>query len=641
MRSVPLLAGITALVLAPLSAAFADQDLDIRRAVPTDAYLALYAKHNPERDFQREHFENVWETVQQTRILPRLLEIVTENAPAEDMERANAVIAELKEAAAPIDFQEILNCKEMVYAQFMNAERIPTAQHLFVLHLTEQAAQDTAQGLKNLLALIEGYSDGEVKVVTSEVEGVQVATLGVPREVPFQPTVARAGDMVLISSSDLLMKRSLENLLSDEGDSKFDDPRLQEALKKLPEPEDTLVFYDMEAQFSEMRKMGDFIRAVSNGDPEAERIIRLIDMIFHEVSILEYEVTVEYTEGNLNRTVAYGQAQADYADKVLGKMFSSGEMFENWQSWVPQDAVAYSLNSGVTLLPLYEKVMEVLENDFPESAPVLDQLEELETKFDVRLDRDLLGAFSGESVSVSLPSSNPAMLGGQDSFLALRCRKPERVKELLHRLVDAIKETPVGKTQQVALVESDELEGFEELSVLSLAPFQVQPTIGFRDGWMMIGSNPQAIQRVLAARAGEGATITESEAFQRFQLEVEGSVAAISYTDLAATTRQISSLITQAGMAAPFIVAMAGANADPEEMKPIQELLSLLPSVARIVGKFDFLEASLSVTQDGDAPNTYVRRTVTVVRPLDEEEETDQQQEQETAAAAKVELDDD
>ena len=47
----------------------------------------------------------------------------------------------------------------------------------------------------------------------------------------------------------------------------------------------------------------------------------------------------------------------------------------------------------------------------------------------------------------------------------------------------------------------------------------------------------------------------------------------------------------------------------------MQEALALLPSLGKIVSKFDFLEARLSVTQAGDQPGTYQRRTVTVVRP--------------------------
>ena len=71
-----------------------------------------------------------------------------------------------------------------------------------------------------------------------------------------------------------------------------------------------------------------------------------------------------------------------------------------------------------------------------------------------------------------------------------------------------------------------------------------------------------------------------------------------------------------------MIMSMAGANANQEELKPIQEALALLPDVAKIVGKFDFLEANVTVVQAGDEPDSYVKRSVTVVRPAEAEAKT-------------------
>ena len=47
---------------------------DLRRAVPADVHMAVYAKRNPERDYQREYLEEAWETVQEEQIGERILE---------------------------------------------------------------------------------------------------------------------------------------------------------------------------------------------------------------------------------------------------------------------------------------------------------------------------------------------------------------------------------------------------------------------------------------------------------------------------------------------------------------------------------------------------------------------------------------
>jgi hypothetical protein len=198
---------------------------------------------------------------------------------------------------------------------------------------------------------------------------------------------------------------------------------------------------------------------------------------------------------------------------------------------------------------------------------------------------------------------------------ALKCEKPERILELLHRLVDGLQQFPAVQAQQIKLKKCEDLEGFEEFSAMTLAMTGKRPVIGFHEGWMIIGSSPSAVQKVLDTYNGKGKTIAEAPSFERFDLEIEGPVSAVSYTHLAESTRQTADMIRQIGMMGPMIIGMAGAEAEPEDLKPLQEALALLPSVANVVAKFDFLEAMLSVTQQGGAPNTYKRRSVTLVRP--------------------------
>lgn len=613
MRRRSFVLGVVVLLAAQVAlAADRPRSLDLRRAVPADAYLAIYGKHNPERDFQREYYQEVWKTVQETQIIERALKIVTSRVPEEELEKAKSVLDELRTAAAPIDFKAILDSREVVYAQMM---QVPTAQHLFLVRLSPKAASGCEEGIQNLFGLVEKYSEGQITAQSAKQGDASVTTLALPGEVPFRPTVVRLDDVLLLSSSDELAGRSLEMLVSGKGESKFDDPRLKEALRRLPEPEDSLVFYDGKLQFSQLRGMSNFIRQVSGGDPEAKRVADLLELVFDELAILDYEVTVEYTEGNQNRTAAYGKLLPGTEGKTFAKAVGSGKSFENWQAWVPAEAMAYSLSTGINLHPIYQRVMEVIKERFPEAHEGLEQFEKLQSDNDVYLDRDILQAFSGEIVSVSLPAAVPSMLGGQDSVVALRCHKPERIRELLHRLVDTLKQHPIAKGQQFDLTECKGLEGFEEISAVLLNAFALKPTIGFRDGWMFVGSNGSAVKKLLAARAGQAKTIADTEAFKRFHLKVEGPVEAISYTNLAESTRGLARMLGQAGAVAQLVVGMVGVEADAEELKPVHEFLGLMPDVAKIVAKFDFLEEQISVTQDGDEPGSYVRRKVILVRP--------------------------
>jgi hypothetical protein len=609
---VALLAAQFALAAEPESAS--PQKLDLRRAVPADVYLAVYGKHNPERDFQREYYREVWKTVQETQIIERAVKIATTHMPQQDVEKAKAILEEFRQAAAPIEVQALMDATEAVYAQSM---QFPTAQHLVLIHLGPKAA-GWEEGIKNLMGLAEKYSQGELKVETSKEGAASITTLALPKEVPFRPTVIRIGDVLLLASSEDMARRSLGMLLGGEGPSKFDDPRLKEALKRLPEPEDALVFYDGKQQFAQLREIGKFIRQMSGGDPDADKAAGLVELVVDELSVFDFEVSVEYTEGNQNRSASYGKFLPGTENKLLAKMIASGRPFESWQTWVPAEALSFSLSTGVNLHPLYETAISVAKERFPETREALAQFEKLQADHDLYLDRDILQAFSGECVSVSLPAATASMLGSQDSVLALRCQKPDRIRELLHRGVDALKQHPFAKAQQLELTKCEKLEGFEEVSATLLNAFGAKPVIGFRDGWMFLGSNAQAVEKVLSAKAPQAKTIVDTEAFQRLNFKVEGPVSSISYTNLAESIRNAAKMLNQAGAVAQLVIGMVGAQASAEEMKPVQEVLALLPSLARIVAKFDFLEAQMSVSQKGDEPGSYLKRTATVVRPKPE-----------------------
>jgi hypothetical protein len=131
---------------------------------------------------------------------------------------------------------------------------------------------------------------------------------------------------------------------------------------------------------------------------------------------------------------------------------------------------------------------------------------------------------------------------------------------------------------------------------------------------MMMGSSAEAVQGVFEAQAGQGESITESDSFKQFNLDVEGPVYSISYSNVAESVRNAAKMLNQAGAMAPIVLGMIAAQADPEDVKRIQEVVGLLPAVAQIVAKFDFFEAKMSVTQAAEAPGAYLRRSVTLIR---------------------------
>ena len=259
------------------------------------------------------------------------------------------------------------------------------------------------------------------------------------------------------------MHKSVEQLQDESAKSKFDDPRLKEALTHLPKPEDALVFFDGRRLFQSLHGIGDSIRRQSKNDEVAARVAQLIDRVVNETAILDYEVSVEFTEPGQNHTVAFGKLADDFDGKLLGRALSQAQPFDNWPSWVPRDATAYSLSTGVSLHVLYEGIIKLVREEFPESQQGLEKFAELQKKVGVDLDRDILQSFSGESVSVTMPVKAADGSTRQESVTALKCQNPDKIRELLARAVDGLNSIPVVQLQQLKLEDCNDLKGFQKL----------------------------------------------------------------------------------------------------------------------------------------------------------------------------------
>ncbi len=582
-------------------------DLDIKRLAPTDAYTIVYAKKNPEREYQAQYFAEAWQTFRDERIAERVWDIIVSRAPEEKLNKLKDAWAEMETALEPIDWQAAADSEEFVMASVMIG---PVGHTLVAMRLSDEDAADYREGVGNLFEVFQKWSEEKVIVETKESDGAQVTTLNIaeaPKEFPFHFVTASTGDLFLISTSAELVERCLGQLNDESAKSKFDDERLVAALKELPEPEDVLTFFDAEQMFEDMRGLGDFIRE-HHDEEHAARGAKLLETIIDEVAIIDYEVNVEYTEEGQNRFAALGQVSEGVEDTILGKALSQGEPFDDWQSWVPEDATAYSLGTGINLHELYVGVLEFVRDEVPESHEALDKWQAVQDKVGVNLDEDILKPFHGEYVSVTLAD-------GQ-SVTALKCTNEEKIRELLDRAIEGLKGIPQVAAQGVDLVDLDEdgLDGFQEIKANPLAMTGARPVLGFRDGWMIMASSPATAKKLLAVRAGDGESIKGAESLKRFDLKTDGPVEAVSYSDIGAGVRAASEGITQAAMMAPMVMAAATADASEEDKKTINEVLGLLPSIAKVIAKFDFYEQKLSITREGPEEGQYLRESVTLIR---------------------------
>ncbi|MFO0897101.1 MAG: hypothetical protein U0836_06680 [Pirellulales bacterium] len=607
-------------LLGLLFAASASRAEDLQRLASPEAFVAIHSRRNPERDYQREHYARVWRTVQEERLPERLLEFVVARISPDKRAHAEQVLAEVKEAFAPIDWAGLSEWQEAIFAQSMG---FPFQEQLFGVRLKAESAAGLAQAFENLCEVVSQRSGGEVSVKISQVAGFKLVTLELPLEIQkgnvLKPTCALRDDLFLVASSPDVLRAALGRLESAADKSKFDDPRVQALLAKLPTPEDSLSVFDAKMYFQQLEKLPAMVREQAGGDANAHKAGEIMQRVFEQLNIVDLIVTVEFTEGQQNRSVARGKLQANVDQRVLYKMFAAGAPFEDWRRWVPAETQGFSLTTGASLQPLYAWTTTSLREISPEAAQGLDRWEAIQQEAGVQLDRDILQSFSGEMASVSLARSEGES-GGGGNIVFLRCHQPERIRELLHQGVERLNELPPLAAQQLEWRPVEDLEGFERLSIPALAGFGVRPLIGFVDGWLVIGSSRAGLDAVLATREGKRPSFADSDRFARFKVAVEGPVNAISYTETARQNRETAQFLRQAGIIAPGVLAMApkGPAAGPAESAV--QLLTFLPSAAKVLEQFDFCEGTLSVTQPTKDAGEWTTTSVTLVRPVDKQD---------------------
>ncbi len=611
-------AASAALLLAAVCPAVAGQVEagDLKEAIPADAFLAVYGKHNPERDYQKQHMKAVWDEFEKSRIVERSIQIIQSKMAEDDLGQMIAVRDTLFAAMAPVQWDKLADLQEIAYGQRMEGV---ASQHVVLARFPEGGAASLVEGITNLFKLAEGAANGNLSINTDSFEGTAITTLQLPPGVPMAPSIGLNGDLFIFSTTPELAKQCLTLMNNPSAKSKFDDPRVTAALSHLPEAEDALVFFDGQALMQQLNGIVAFIQGVGAGNEDALRVAALVESILTEVNIVDHEVTVEYTDGNRNLSATFGAAAASSSNTVLGKMVAGQETFKNWANWIPVSATGFSMNTGANMHPMYEWVTTKIPEMFPESQQGFDKFAQIQDQFDVHLDGDILKSFSGESVSVTMPGPLTPFGPSAKSVSMMKCSNPERIDELMNRAVDALMQIPQVKAQGLSFQESNSLDGFKEVKAGILAMMGgMNPVVGFRDGWMTMGTHTDAVQTVMLTKGGEGENFASSPKFAQFEMEITGPVYSISYSNTGESIRQAAQAMQQVGAMLPMMMAMAGGGNNAPDLAPIQDVLQMLPSIGRIVAKFDFIDSKLSYSQPGPTDGTYIRHAVTLIRPLPE-----------------------
>lgn len=246
-------------------------DFTLSGCVPNDVFLFVAGRHNPERDFLDRYWDEVFTALRQSGVGTDLLDLLGTLFQGDQ----KAEFARLKDRAAQllagVDWAQLAG-KEMVFAERL-AEPLKIGgqgvavmpQMVWLLRGTPEGAAQNFAGLEAILgAIVEEINrlsgTEALALERGQRHGASVTAMSLTAwasEVPAAPAaLALRDDVIVIAVGEPLLNDVLE--LMNKGGSKTAvgaDPRFKAAFARLPQAEDSLTFFDMQALARSMQTM--------------------------------------------------------------------------------------------------------------------------------------------------------------------------------------------------------------------------------------------------------------------------------------------------------------------------------------------------------------------------------------------------
>ncbi|MBL8878335.1 MAG: DUF3352 domain-containing protein [Phycisphaerales bacterium] len=265
--------------------------------------------------------------------------------------------------------------------------------------------------------------------------------------------------------------------------------------------------------------------------------------------------------------------------------------------FVPADAGDVSVNSGINLLKLYQSAMQFTKENIPDAEAALAEWAAQQEAMELNIESDVLSWINGKIVTFSIPGPTP--YSPAEGVFMLAVSDEKKAAAMLDKLFEAV--APFAEQQQAVITGLDKegLTGFRSIShpmVIMLG--MKEPTIGVRDGYLMLGASPKIIQKALDTAAGKNPNFSTNERYKKEGMPVSSNVVAFSFTDMTHMGEQMG----QAFKMAPMIANMMGGGA---QEPPVKAMLSIMSKVGNVFEKLDFFLSECSVsTFDGKAQVT-------------------------------------
>ncbi len=592
-------------LLAPCAAAMgaAPSPFTMGKGVPADVYLYIHCVDNPEQEYLNQHWDRVGKAFVESGVVEEVHKLIASSLDEDARGKFEAFWKRADELVHEFDWQAKVH--EFVYTARMG---FPWPEYLFLLRCDPEAADKNASVLATILKEIAqavGNEDNKVMCTSAKVHGATVWTLGMD-ESPDSPMplarriyvrVAHRGELVAIALDRELLSDSLA-LLAGEADKPglTQSARYRRAMSSLPPAEDMCSFLDLSALFGGFRAIMETDLDEHGRDEEAKKILDALGKGVNELAVIDYVASTVRTDGYRQLSNTVTQLSPDAEQSRLYKAICRQEPIKRFDRHIPKEATGYSVWAGINWDALYDAVLDFIGTEVPEGKDLLTRWDAVQEEIGFRPKRDVLSWLDGPIISATIPAAVPGPFRSEDSVLLIQVRDEkkaaEKVKAGLDKLNDLLRSVQQPLASQPAEVSG--ADGFRTVTHPMLAMF-LQPVYGVADGYLIIGTSPQAVDACLATARGERPSVVENERVVSEGLIPKGPVYSASFADMTKLGQNIAQMLGMMGMVSAMIPQQP-------ELKPVKSLIGIAGRLAPVAMKLDFFVSQSAVcTFDGKA----------------------------------------
>lgn len=597
------------LVVAQPAVAGGIDDFRLTRAIPADAMVAYHTRDHAGQEFVQKQFERVWAAVEKQgfdRDFKRLMRGAMQDA-GEDVEQFDAQWQKITDLAAGIPWSQLC-AREFAFA--LKIGMPAGAEFVFLAMPAEDQVSKGFDGLSAILKELTTLAPPDTFVLNTEGEGETVThKLSIPNSMPpMSLTLARHKDVLVMGVGATLVEQSLA-LLSGQTEAGagalLASERFQKAFKRLPAPKDSLYFIDAGKVMSQMRefaKMAAQMMPPGTQPAEGETPVSplaFLPKVVDELDLWDQIAGVASTDGMQTTSEQIKVLREDAKSRPMFKVVYGNGPVKDPLKFVPQDATAVSVGSGLDFAALYKLALDFITREVPQGKDLVAQWNAQQEEFQFNVEEKLLSWLVGNYVSFTSARSS-AYVSEWVFILGVRdeAKANAALADLLTRLNDML--VPQSGGVEDAAIEG--ADGFKRImlpAMLAMLPGLGKPVLGIKDGHLFVANSPEAVKAALATGAGQGENFSKSERFQKEGLPLGKDVTAFAFKDLTKLGDELAQSFAMVGIMQMMMPPEAAK--DPA----VVTLLSVINKIGRVAKTLDFYRSSCSMTTfDGKASLT-------------------------------------